>query len=229
MKYLAAIWLTVATLVIGFVLFSTKHESTPVESAQTLPASANTQVTSAVNEQPEAVKATPSPASNAFDDRFHDEAGRVGQLDDSPEKTEQRLRDFARSLRVPELQSLARKASDFKVNGDERFLAVQLIAWNGSSEAVPLLEKIATESIRSGLDERVQSFEVALRALAIESITGVGTVEERIMALNRVSSNVDHKFLSDRTQRSLAYLKTPDEVPSPEEQDRQALTEVIEH
>jgi hypothetical protein len=147
---------------------------------QTSTLSVSNNQTSPKTDQP----ATPlqkNDSEEKFAKQFEEEASRVGQLDSDPKATEDHLKEWARGFGVQDLHRLSQIASDKKRNGDDRFLAVQLLGWSGQSEALPLLEKIAVEPVPQAKDERTASFELAIRALAIESISEVGRRNDQLL------------------------------------------------
>lgn len=167
--------------------------------------------------------AAPAYSAEALVER---EASRIGQVDPDPAGTERRLRETAQKLSMSELRRLTHVALDPKKNGDERFMAVQLLGWTENRAALPELENIATHPVPPLKDERALSFEISLRGLAIESIGAVGDHAEKITALSRVAGRVDHAFLTDRTQRVAAHLND-ENVKSIEAQDREALERLL--
>ncbi|MEQ1879289.1 MAG: hypothetical protein ABL958_21820, partial [Bdellovibrionia bacterium] len=169
----------------------------------------------------------PATSTQNFNERFAHEVSAIGTIDDHPAETEAKLREWAKSLSPDQLSELASKALDSKLNGDDRFLAAQLLGWAESPGALPYLENIATTSIPPLKDERALSFEVALRGLAIESIRQAGHGQERLTALSRVAGRVEHPFLNDRAVRTIASVRSP-ELPEPAEQDAEALAKLAD-
>lgn len=163
-----------------------------------------------------------------FEPVFEHEAEAIGRIDEQPAQTEERLREWASNIPLSEFPKLQEKALNLKLNGDSRFLAVQLLGWTGKSEALSFLENIASNSIPPLKDERALSFETTLRALAIESIGGVGEPQEKLASLARVARKSEDRFLNDRAERTAAWVRDPS-LRSPIEQDRLALGQIVDN
>lgn len=167
----------------------------------------------------------PVPPANAeVVDAWRDEVARAGRLSEDPAGDEERLNRLASLLTTEQLRDYSRVARDLEADGDARATAAELLARNRRPEAVPSLEELIASPVPSTRDPRTQGFELALRSRAIE---GLATIpgREADESLARLRSRLDERFLVDRLSR--AERARRGEVPSPEEQDREALRKLI--
>lgn len=158
------------------------------------------------------------------------EAQRIGQVSDEPDEEELRLNEQALQLKPPELKKYLARAQDKTVNGDERFLAVDLIARNGSDAAIALLKDfvLSPEQVSFSSDPSSnmdKETEMMLRARALDGIAQRKS-PQAIKAIHDVIQRTDNSVLSDRAHRHRAHLE--EGAPSVQEQEERALRELLE-
>lgn len=172
--------------------------------------------------------ADPAPIESGFRERLQKESAYIGGIDPDPARTQDRLSLWASELTKEDLQGLGKLALNAEVEADERALCVELLGLNRSDDALEALEQVVAAPVPQGGPERSVEFEVALRALSIEFMGRAGSTEARKRALAQVSKSQENAFLNDRIQRTLQHLRSPDTIASPDEQDRQALSQLLE-
>lgn len=163
-----------------------------------------------------------------FDKKFHQEVVAISQVDESPEKTEERLKNFSKDLKATEIQALYLSILDMKRPQDERFLAVTLLSWSQKPEVGLLLENIALSEIDPFLSTgRHAEFENVLRMKAVEGLADLPLSEvEHQRHLQNIVRKTANAQVSDRAQRSLWALAGA--ADKPEIQDEKALVELLE-
>jgi hypothetical protein len=142
------------------------------------------------------------------------EAIRSGQIDNNPAATEHRLNELAKNLKPHEIRALGKVVKTPSSDGDLRAVAVDLLARNKSEENQKTLEEIIYSKWPENQDPRLDDFERALRARAVE---GVGSKT----SLANACSKLEDKFLMDRACRAYNGEK------SLAEQDQEALGKIL--
>jgi len=165
-------------------------------------------------------KTVESKETKNFSDMIEKEAASVSQLNDRPEEVEQRLKDLAARMKDEDVSVLQEKALNTNLNGDERFLSVYILGESSLGKAQESLERIAETPLPKMQDSRLMNQEEILRGQAIESLREPESIK-------RVLTRADNKFLADRAQRTLLYREGKISA-SPETQDQQALTKLLE-
>jgi hypothetical protein len=207
---------------LGFGMIPRQGQRASQEGSATHPmdASQETATTDAASAASQGTTASASKLSAAVKEEFE----RVGSLDEDPEASARRMDVLAERLKTPERKELRRMALDPFSDGDERAVAVELLARSSSEEAVPLLESIASDPPPKLQDSRQSSFEQVLRARAIEGL-GEHPSPSAVASLRRVAGRTEDAFLLDRTRRALAAREA--HVPAPEKQDEDALRRLL--
>jgi hypothetical protein len=223
-KFRTRLNISIVILVVAFaaLFFTSRTKNSRVRPGANSSSEIKTDSSSNPKTSSGSVLKTPPQTSLSFEKRFENEARAIGAIDEFPEETEKRLREWASVIPVVEFEGLQSRALDQRLNGDDRFLAAQLLGWSENRAAIAHLENIALAPIPPLTDERALSFETGIRGLAVEGIGELGSVDERLNALTRVSQKTDRSFLSDRAQRTIAWVKDP-QLESPADQDRRAL------
>ncbi len=231
------LWIAAGLLlaaVIFFSLFLSKEESlVPVDANNEADSQANA-LSSKVTGNGSGISGTPagtkaeaeaknlSPRVRRF---YQREINRIGQTTDEPELAANRLRSFAELLNAEELNGLGQHALDESANADARFLSAYLLAQSGSSDALGALLDIAKSEIPTSKDSTKNSFELSLRAQAIEGIAKQSDKAAARAAAREVANQAANSFLVDRAQRVIHELDGGNSVIS---QDEAALEELLE-
>ena len=155
---------------------------------------------------------------------LHEEAQRVGKIDESPAESKKRLEALAASLTKAEVKWLSTRALDTNIDADERFLAAYLIAERRSNDAFMALKQIAAAPTDNKLSERMKDMEFQVRAQAIEGLGKLRNDVRAEKALKDVAMHSQEAFLRDRAQRSLYEWRTGKTV---EEQDEEAMEKLL--
>ena len=163
-----------------------------------------------------------------FDNQFLRQAAQIGQAQTDPATTELELKTLSKQMQPSDIKRMRQIAEDIKVNGDDRALAVELLARNQTQESLnELAEFVTNQEKNTNVNwSRSQEFETVLRAQAIE---GIGIYPERSTAdsvLQKMDQRISESFLRDRIARTRAHLVG--HTVSPEEQDEQALRKLVE-
>lgn len=146
------------------------------------------------------LKAKPLP------ERIRIESEGLGRVDTNPKSTENRLREWAGSLKREELSQLKGMVFDTQRNGDERALAVYLLGLAPGVEAMKELSEIAQSPIPESPNYRTQEFEMILRAQAVEGLIRPNEFEAARRELAAINGKTSNPFVLDRSQRGLQNL-----------------------
>ncbi|HRO66865.1 MAG TPA: hypothetical protein PL182_04815, partial [Pseudobdellovibrionaceae bacterium] len=177
----------------------------------------------AFEQNQEALASSQETSSNApLDVWMHQQAGKIGQSDENPERTMALLKTKAEGLVAQDITDLERWALETDRNGDERFLAVELLIMNPRLESAESLGRILMTPEPSRAAEPV--LENILRARAVEGL-GSHPRREAARILRDSLYRVSDRSLIDRGERALVARKNAS--ISPEEQDRKALKTLL--
>lgn len=160
-----------------------------------------------------------------FAKRFAAESAKLSATQKDSDALARDLDILASQLDEKKLRFLANTIKDHQADGDQRALAVDLMARNHSGLAAELLADFASSPSPQLNEPRRQEFEVLLRGMAVEGVMQAQEPTQAIRLLNNISSKTDSKFLNDRAQRALRHLSG--QAPSPEQQDKKALEKLI--
>lgn len=158
----------------------------------------------------------------------HNESARVGEVDDHPELTELKLKDYAYALTKEECGELAAMVLDQKTQADQRLLAAYLLSEVQGEQAIPALSKIALSKIPATPNERANDEERSFRALAVEGLGKIISSKDAEKVLREVASPSAQPdaFLNDRAERAL-YGIQKGSSHEPEIQDKEALEKIM--
>ena len=159
-----------------------------------------------------------------FESQFLKEAQKISELQNDPKLVDQKMDQLARSMSSVDLQKLSVVMQNENENGDQRALAVELIARFKTPEAITALKEFVVR--RDGHSGPNREFESVLRAQAIEGIAAFPQKELALSYLNLMANQVDESFLKDRIVRSEENLKG--RAPSTEQQDESALKQLVQ-
>lgn len=151
-----------------------------------------------------------------------EEAYAISQLDDHPEKTEEKLKNLALSFEEKELKQLKATSLDLQKNGDDRMLAVYLLSLSQNSITASLLEEIVLSPLQnqaSGSSEK--SFEQVIRLQAVEGLQNREDKDQAIKSLSHLTAKLSDNLLADHSQRALSFHLHG--TPRVEQQDLEAL------
>ena len=167
------------------------------------------------------------PTRAGFDFRFQELTNEVSQLQDDPEKVEQRMKILAESMTDDDVRQLSEVLTNKKNNGDKRAMAVEILSRNQSNESLKQLENFIRKN-ESPAEKwsREREFESVLKAQAVEGIAAFPQKDVAISSLTALDQKIEESFLKDRIKRSVASLKN--QAPLPEKQDNDALEKLVE-
>lgn len=149
-------------------------------------------------------------------------ATQIGKITNNPDEISRQLQHYADQLSPSEILDLKHQALTEKINMDVRFMCVELIGLSARSQVrTQALSEIAMSPWSEGKNPTLTDYEKVLRAQAIEHLYNSKSQQE----LLRISHSTPSPFLKDRALRSISALKG--KGPSPEEQDRSALGELL--
>lgn len=152
-------------------------------------------------------KQTPKPSLTEIQEFVRLESLAIGHIDENPEATKQKLVEYVEALDVEGFATLANLALNVKNNGDQRFLAVYLMALSTSEIVVDHLMDVAEAPMPSArMDERLMDQEIIIRTQALEGLAKIGSVEERRKRLNQYLSRQSHVSLAGQAHRLLQDL-----------------------
>ncbi len=137
---------------------------------------------------------------------FAREVTRIGQTIDRPEMAAARLYKFADLLTDDERAGLRAHALSETVEADARFLSIYLLANSGKPSSIHELLSIASSPVPRTQNSTEYSFELAIRAQAIEGFSKQGDKMAAIAAAREVVNLSNETFLVDRAQRVLYEL-----------------------
>lgn len=231
--------IALAAILLAYEVYKFVEESVEAEStsAPATSSSTTTAVTTDSDSDIQAATATKvqkSAADASAEDKnlservrrfFEREVNRIGQTTDNPEMAEARLQKFAELLSREELRGLRLHALSADTEADARFLSTYLLANSGNAAAIPELLKIATSPMPKPSPNSAQnSFELALRAQAVEGLGKSADKAAARAAARQVANRSGETFLVDRAQRVLHQLQGGKSVES---QDREALEALL--
>lgn len=200
-------------------LLPLKHSSElPRDPASTGSTSSSPETQDKPAARPPEETSDPAAAALSLKDWMSWQAQRIGQPDENPEKTQATLKAKARSLNVRDIKDLENWVLETDRNGDERFLAVEMLVLNPRLESAESLGRILMTPESSRTSE--PALENILRARAVEGL-GAHPRQEATRILRDSLYRVSDRSLIDRGERALEARKRT--VASPSEQDRQAL------
>jgi hypothetical protein len=155
------------------------------------------------------------------------QAEQIGQLTESPDKTQSLLKEAAIAIPKNKIEWLQKIAKNNRINVDQRLLAIEFISLNPNVDTLDALEDIALSPINDELGASLKNEAIALKASAIEGFALKENYKKlSLNKLNNIANKTDNKFLLDRTQRTIWYLKGAAEKP--EIQDTKALKKLLD-
>lgn len=159
-------------------------------------------------------------------ERFYEaESRRVGEIDENPDLTAQRLAAMAAELNPGEIDWLKNAALDPKRPGDGRFFAAYLLAQTPGPSAIGALTDIATSPLPNLKNRGLQELERQVRAQAGEGLAHKRGEPKAQDGLLDMAEKQSDPFLQDRAHRGLYEWNTGKRI---EEQDEEALKKVME-
>jgi hypothetical protein len=164
----------------------------------------------------------------AWNSWLEKQAEQVGRLTENPELIQQHLQESANAIPKNKINWLQSRAKNEKTNMDQRLLAVELLSLNGDVDTLDALESIALTPINEELSAPLKNEATILKAAAIEGFASKENLKDQaISKLTNIAQKTEDKFLQDRAQRSLWYLKGAAEKP--ETQDTEALKKLLDN
>jgi hypothetical protein len=160
-----------------------------------------------------------------LEQKLKSESARVGKVSENPAEDRKRLKEWALSFSVADLQQIKTLVLDQDADADTRFLGVFLMSDSELPEAVSLLSDIALAPV-TGQDRQL-NFETTIRMQAIDGIINNPHKEITVPALKNIQKKTDQSLFADRTQRGL--LTIDGKVPSPADQETAALKKLIKN
>lgn len=140
--------------------------------------------------KPAAVTAEPASPDRSIHNWMAHESKRLGHADDNPAATQKRLRSRALRLTPAEILTLKEMALDEGAEGDERFLAVHMLALASDSSSLEALKEIGSANTQPAPNDRAQSDQVLIRMRALEALA------------QRLPANEAHRFLHELLART---------------------------
>ncbi len=163
---------------------------------------------------------------NNFDQKFNQVSNELTQLQSHPEETEKKLQELAGTMSVDDVKKMSRVMSDVDQNGDQRAMAVELLARKQTIESLKQLESFVQQHQNTTKWSRSREFESVLRAQAIEGIAAFPQKDLAMSSLMALDPKMDEAFLKDRIKRSIVGLKNENQIP--EKVDNDALIKLVE-
>jgi hypothetical protein len=196
------------------------HIETPATKKQTLVEMIQSQLSAQENEKP---------AETPWPERFQQLTLQMGQLTDSPEDIDRELTRVAEDLSTSQLQELQTIAISSHSSGDEKLLAVELLNRSPNEASLPLLKSVVMTDPQEVFKNPLLQQE--FRAIQMSAIEGLALKpadqSQADATLQELASSTSDSALADRLQRALWARQG--KAPSPPEQDRVALEQLLQH
>lgn len=166
-----------------------------------------------------------STGNEQFEQRLQQESLKIAQLDSDPEKTQRDLELFSEQLSDVELNLLKDKVTNSVEDGDARSLAVYLLSLSKSDAALDLMKDIALSPLPATKNDRLLTFEEALRAATIDGFVRHPNKDKSLSILHEISQKTESRLVADRSRR--AYESRKNNLPTPEIQEQDALRKLV--
>jgi len=155
-----------------------------------------------------------------------EEKNLLGRVDPDPKASFLRLKTIAENLETADLNLLKIKALDESINGDERFLSIYLLAYNGKDISLDSLQNIALSLVPApeSQNQGLRDLEIQIRAQAIEGLSRFYGNERAKAILEKAAEMQNEAFLRDRANRALYSWRTQNSI---ENQDKTALEKLL--
>jgi hypothetical protein len=168
----------------------------------------------------------PSQTDEVWTSWFEKQSDQISQLVEDPIETQKQIQNIAESIPKDRIKWLKKLAINDKINTDQRLLAIEYLSLNPENETIDAMIDIILLPTNNNLTPALKTEENLLKAAAIEGLASKKNDSQKITnKLKLIEKKVEDKFLIDRIERSLWYLKGAAEKP--EEQDTKALKELL--
>ncbi len=172
------------------------------------------------------VSSSDNSQNKSFTKKFTEVSDEISQLQQNPSVADEKIQTLAASLSAQEMNQLSQVMGDKKSSGDQRAMAVEILARNRTVQALKKLENFIKDHDDTVNWSRSREFESVLRAQAVEGIAAFPQKDLAISSLTSLDQRVSESFLKDRIRRSVSYLRN--QALSPEKQDDEALGKLVE-
>ncbi len=163
-----------------------------------------------------------------FDSQFVAEAQKMSQLQENSKAVDEKIDSLAKAMNSYEMKKLSVMIESKSADGDQRAMAVELLARSKSEEAMQILNDFVLTHETGAVQtwNRNREFESVLRAQAIEGIAAYPKKDVALSYLSSLANKVDESFLKDRIARSEENLKG--HAPTSQQQDDAALKQLVQ-